>query len=251
MKKTKEPLISVIMPVQNAGDYLLECLKSLKNQNYKNLEIIAIDDKSTDNSYKILSTFKKREKRLKVYRNVKRYGIALTLNRALKRAKGDFIAFMDGHDFSTPNRLKKQIAFLLDNPKAVAVGTQCYFLSGDNKRIGKSNFPSENAAIYDSFLKKMTLQLETLMINKNLIPKDILYFKQLSYPFIYTEVLAKMLPYGKVANLPEFLHLHRTPENSLQRLETILSTLKLWVKSITVYDYRPSLRSFVEPLVRT
>lgn len=251
MTKTNEPFISIIMPVQNAGEHLLECLKSLKNQNYKNFEIIAVEDKSTDNSFKILKGFKKREKRLRPYRNVKRYGMALTLNRALKRAKGNFIAFMDARDFSTPNRLKKQVAYLLDNPKAVAVGTQCYFLSGENKRIGKSSFPSENGAIYDSFLKKMTLQFETLMINKTLLPKDILYFKQLSYPFIYTEVLAKVLPYGKVANLSEFLHLRRVQETPSERIHNFINMAKLWVKSITVYDYRPSLRSFVEPLART
>lgn len=246
----KEPYISVILPVQNAGKFLAECLKSISSQNYKSLEIIAIDDKSSDESYKILKYWKKRDRRLKIYRNVKRYGLSITLNRALRRAQGEFIAFMNATDVSTPNRFKKQVSYLLENPKTVAVGTQCYFLTSENKRVGKSSFPAENSAIYDSFLKKMSLQFETLMVNKMIIPKDILYFKPLSYPFVYTDVLAKMLPYGKVGNLLEFLHLRRVDEPSSERLGKLVNTAKLWVQSITQYDYRPSLRSIVEPLVR-
>ena len=90
-----KPLISILLPVHNSEKYLSDCLKSLLSQTYKNIEIVAIDDKSSDKSYRILNQFKKTDKRVRVYRNVKRYGIAITLNRLLKKSKGSYLAFMD------------------------------------------------------------------------------------------------------------------------------------------------------------
>src|SRR3989338_8386665 len=89
-----KPLISILLPVHNTEKYLSDCLNSLINQTYKNIEIVAIDDKSSDKSYKILNQFKKKDKRIRVYKNVKRYGISITLNRLVNKAKGSYIAFM-------------------------------------------------------------------------------------------------------------------------------------------------------------
>src|SRR6266540_5036790 len=101
--KNSKPLISILLPVHNSEGYLADCLNSLLNQTYKNIEIVAMDDKSSDNSYRILNQFKKQDKRLRVYKNIKRYGIAVTLNRLLKKTKGNYIAFMDTNDISSPN----------------------------------------------------------------------------------------------------------------------------------------------------
>jgi glycosyltransferase involved in cell wall biosynthesis len=122
--KDSKPLISILVPVHNSSQHLAESLSSLLNQSYKNFEIIAIDDFSKDNSWKILSDFRKKHKNLRIYRNVKRYGIGVTLNRIAKKAKGEFVAFMDTDDISSPNRLKKQLNFLLNKPDVVAVGSQ-------------------------------------------------------------------------------------------------------------------------------
>ena len=121
-----KPLISIILPVHNSSEHLRECVRSLLSQSYKNIEILAIDDDSKDGSYKILREFTRKDKRFKVKRNVKRYGIGITLNRLIKKAKGDFIAFMDAEDVSTKDRLKKQLLYLKSNPQVVAVGTQCF-----------------------------------------------------------------------------------------------------------------------------
>ena len=149
MNNTK-PLISILLPVHNSSTTLSECVLSLLNQSYKNIEIIAIDDKSSDKSSSILNALKKNDKRLKTYKNVKRYGLAVTLNRMTKKAKGSFIAFMDTDDISSPNRLKKQLKFLLNNSNVVAVGSQCTFIDETGKKIGRSDFPTEHSLIYEN-----------------------------------------------------------------------------------------------------
>ena len=250
--KDNKPLISILVPVHNASGHLLECLTSLKNQSFKNFEIIAIDDFSKDNSWKLLSDFKKKDKRLRIYRNVKRYGIGITLNRLAKKAKGQFIAFMSTDDISSPNRLKKQLNFLLNNQDVVAVGSQCTFIDEDDKKIGRSDFPRENDLIYENPLHGISMQFETVLLNRNLIPKDIFKFNVNSDPFLYSDFIFKLSPYGKFANMREFLHFHRNnPKVYLSDLKrNVISYIKLWVKSKAMYDYQAPLRTFFSSLIK-
>ncbi|MBI2049683.1 glycosyltransferase family 2 protein [Candidatus Roizmanbacteria bacterium] len=252
MKKIK-PIVSVILPVHNSERFLPDCLKSLKRQAYRRIEIIAIDDRSSDNSFKILREFAKKDKRIRIYRNVKRYGIAITLNRLILKAKGQFIAFMDANDISSSQRIKKQLKFLKANPDIVAVGTQCRFVNERNKRLGKSNFPKENHFIYESPLHGISMQFETVLVNKMLLPKDVLRFTTSNSSFIYSDVLIKLLPYGKFANLTEYLHYHReNPKIYFWDLrKNIISFVKLWLISKTNYDYNPRLSSIFTPFIRT
>ncbi len=252
MNKQK-PLVSILLPVHNSSRFLKDCLQSLSSQSYQNIEIIAIDDKSSDNSFKILKEFRKKDKRLKIYKNIKRYGISLTLNRLFKRAKGQFIAFTDSEDISYKERIKKQLNFLVKHGKIVAVGTQCTFLNEENKRAGSSKFPLRNSEIYARPLHGISLQFETLMINRHVLPKDLLYFNSYS-PLVYNDFIMKFLPYGKLANLKDRLYCHRShPKTYITDLrKEIFAFLRLWIKSVSDYKYQtPSLRSFFSPLIKS
>lgn len=248
-----KPLISVIFPVHNSASTVAEAVNSILNQTYKNVEIIAIDDFSRDKSYSILKKIKKTNKHLRLYRNVKRYGIGITLNRALKKAKGTYITFMDSNDISSPRRLKKQLNFLLENPDIVAVGSQVYFIDEKSKRIGKSDFPTENDLIYQNPLHGISMQFETVLINRTMLPKDILRFHTGSNPFVYSDLFMKIAPYGKYSNLKEHLHYHRNnPKTYLSDVKkNIVSLIKLWIKSKALYDYDVPFRSFFSPVIKS
>lgn len=252
MKRIK-PTVSILLPVHNSEKHLTECLKSLLKQSYRHLEVVAIDDFSTDSSYKILQKFKKRDNRLRVYKNVKRYGYEITLNRLFAKAKGQFIGFADAEDINEKERIKKQREYLLANPHVVAVGTQCRFINESGKRIGKSKFPVKNSLIYKNTLHGISVQFETLLINRYSLPKDILKVDTNIHPFTYSDFLIKLLPYGKFANLPNFLYQHRrNPQDYFQDLkQNVFSLFKLWVKSSADYDYKPSLRSIFSSVVKT
>src|SRR3989344_7056951 len=131
----KKPLISILVPVHNSASNLEGCIRSIKKQSFRNLEVIAIDDFSSDKSFSILRKLKAKEKRLRIYRNVKRYGIAVTMNRLLAKAKGRYIAFADTDDLFTKNKLKFQLEFLEKNPQTAAVGTQCIFIDEKGRKI--------------------------------------------------------------------------------------------------------------------
>lgn len=100
----EEPLISVIVPVYNVEKYLRRCLDSIVNQTYRNIEIILVDDGSTDGSGKICEEYAERDKRIKVFSQSNR-GVSVARNVGLKKAKGKYIAFVDSDDYIDANYL--------------------------------------------------------------------------------------------------------------------------------------------------
>lgn len=98
-------MISIIIPVYNVEDYLEECLNSCITQTYQNLEILAIDDGSTDKSSKILDDYAAYEPRLKVFHQVNK-GVVDARNLGISEALGEWIVFLDSDDFLLPNALE-------------------------------------------------------------------------------------------------------------------------------------------------
>ena len=94
-----QELISVIIPVFNVKDYLTECLESVVNQTYKNLEIIIVDDASTDGSSEICDNYAKMDNRIKVFHQEKNQGQSVARNKGIDNSKGNIITFIDSDDF--------------------------------------------------------------------------------------------------------------------------------------------------------
>ncbi|HLP36092.1 glycosyltransferase family 2 protein [Lacibacter sp.] len=100
-----EPIISVIVPVYNAGPYLEACILSILQQGFSELEIIAINDGSTDNSAVLLDQLAADDSRLRVFHN-RNQGVSATRNFGLQHAKGSYIAFCDADDWMEPEMLE-------------------------------------------------------------------------------------------------------------------------------------------------
>ena len=85
--------VSIIVPVYNVADYISECIDSLINQTYQNLEIICVDDASGDSSFDICRGFESIDARVKVYRNAENRGAGFTRNKGVDASHGDYIFF--------------------------------------------------------------------------------------------------------------------------------------------------------------
>lgn len=92
------PKVSIIIPIYNLQKYLEECLESVVNQTYKNLEILLIDDGSQDESLKICRNYAAKDKRIRVFTQ-ENHGVSYTRNRGIKSAMGDYLMFVDGDDW--------------------------------------------------------------------------------------------------------------------------------------------------------
>lgn len=108
-----EGLVSVIMPSWNTGRYIAESIQSVINQTYQNWELLIVDDCSTDNTNEVVASFD--DGRIKYFKNEKNSGAALTRNRAMREAQGEWIAFLDSDDLWTPEKLQKQLEFMKKN----------------------------------------------------------------------------------------------------------------------------------------
>ncbi len=116
----KKPLVSVLIPVYNAGDYLRSSIQSIISQTYSNLEILIIDDGSTDGCMDSIADLK--DSRIRII-SQKNAGKAEALNHALQKLSGTFYSIQDADDISYPRRIERQVECMLENPKLAAVFT--------------------------------------------------------------------------------------------------------------------------------
>ncbi|MBO6133751.1 MAG: glycosyltransferase family 2 protein [Lachnospiraceae bacterium] len=120
MRNDEKPLISVIIPVYNVEKYLRRCVKSVLSQTYKNLEVLLIDDGSTDRSPDICDELAKKDKRIRVIHQENR-GVASTRNNGVRAASGDLIAFIDSDDFVTKDYLDVLYQDMVNTGSDIAV----------------------------------------------------------------------------------------------------------------------------------
>lgn len=120
------PLISVIIPVYNREKFILEAISSILKQTIQSFEIIVIDDGSKDKSLELIRSYK--DPRIIIIENSENEGVSLSRNKALDRALGKYIAYMDSDDVSHPKRFEKQLKILESNPEINACGCwlQCF-----------------------------------------------------------------------------------------------------------------------------
>lgn len=111
----KNPLVSIIMPAFNSSKTICDSIHSVQSQYYPNWELLVVDDCSTDNTSKILQNFTKQDERIHYFRLLVNGGAAISRNLGIKEAKGRFIAFLDADDIWLPEKLHKQIQFMLNN----------------------------------------------------------------------------------------------------------------------------------------
>lgn len=107
------PKVSVIMATYNPPkSFLMTSIKSVLNQSLKDFEFIIVNDGSNEKTIKLINKCLKLDKRIKILNNKKRIGLTKSLNKAIKKARGEYIARMDDDDISRNNRIEKQLSFL-------------------------------------------------------------------------------------------------------------------------------------------
>lgn len=143
-------LVSIIMPSYNTGRFIAESIRSVLAQTYTNWELIIVDDASTDDTDAVVEDLKRscgRSEAIRYLKNAQNSGAAVSRNRALREARGKWIAFLDSDDLWTPDKLEKQLAFMAQNGYAFSYtrygemgedGKQTGTLVGGPKRITKT-----------------------------------------------------------------------------------------------------------------
>lgn len=137
MNNRTDPLISVIVPVYNVAPYVEACLSSIVSQSYENLEILVVDDASTDGSYDICQKYHNADSRIRLMQHNKNLGLSAARNTALEVAKGDYIVFVDSDDTIDKNMYSAMCSAAQKNEADIVV---CgYYYIDENGKITSSS----------------------------------------------------------------------------------------------------------------
>ena len=108
-------LVSIITPNYNCGRFIAQTIESVLAQTYTNWEMLIVDDCSTNDSVQIAEKYAAKDSRIKLIQNERNSGAAVSRNKAIELAQGEFIAFLDSDDLWLPEKLERQIAFMREN----------------------------------------------------------------------------------------------------------------------------------------
>lgn len=146
MSIDSRPLVSVVMAVYNGEQYLIDAVESIQRQTVRDIEVILIDDGSTDGSGAILEQRGAQDPRLRIVRRPHR-GLTPSLNEGCRLARGEYIARMDADDVAFPDRLERQLAFLRQHARVAALGGGYVRLSAAGRPVCQRSMPVAHAEI--------------------------------------------------------------------------------------------------------
>ena len=217
--------VSVIVPIYNSRKYLKDCFNSIVNQTYKNLEIIAINDCSSDKSLKVVKKYK--DKRIKIINLKNNNGVAFARNKGIEEATGDYICFIDSDDYWNLKKIEKQVKFMKDNDYTFIYSDYEYLkINGKRHRVYVPK-----SITYKEALKNTTIFTSTVMFNMKYLKKEDIYMpliKRGQDTACWWQVLKKgITAYG----INEVLSIYRVGEKSISsnKLKAIIRTWKIYL----------------------
>jgi glycosyltransferase involved in cell wall biosynthesis len=166
----RPPRVSVILPTYNGSRTVVDAVRSILEQDWLDLELIVVDDASTQNIPMALAMFAG-DARLRILRNTANSGLAASLNNAISAARGEFIARMDDDDFSLPTRISEQVAFLEACPEVDVVGAGVEFYDSDLNYLCDHLFPTEHEAMIRFLRRGNPLAHPSVMFRRSFIER--------------------------------------------------------------------------------
>lgn len=200
-------LISVVMPVFNAGKYLHRSVSSVLSQTYSNLELVVIDDCSTDDSMDVLQGIQ--NDNLRVYRFKENLGVAEARNKGMLEARGRYVAFCDADDYWLSDKLEKQIELMRKTGCAIC-GTNTILCDENDEPVGIRSF-KEHVSLSDMYVRNYITNSSAVMDTAKLsVP-----FQQKIYHEDYMFWLELFGQVGEGCIVQEFLTYYRVHSKSI------------------------------------
>ena len=130
----QQPLVSIIVPIYNAALDLVRCLESIKRQRYENLEILLVNDGSSDSSLEICRMYARLDPRIIVI-DKENSGVSGTRNLAIERASGKYLQFVDADDHLDPNAVRLMVEAMEENESDLVIASYCSVTPGGKTRV--------------------------------------------------------------------------------------------------------------------
>jgi glycosyltransferase involved in cell wall biosynthesis len=240
MASALDPKISVVMPVYNGGQYLVEAIKSILDQTYSDFELIIVNDGSSDNSEVVVKSFS--DKRILYLKNEVNKGLIFTLNKGISLSKGTFIARMDQDDISDVKRFEKQLIEFNNDPQLVICGSFIKTFE-NNKEEFISHMPVSHAQIISSIFFTCPFAHPSVMMKKETLLKlDAVYREDYPHSEDY-DLWSRLVFLGNCKNIPEYLLSYRVHGNQVSTVyetQKYNTVTKIQTNILSRFDIIPS-----------
>ena len=212
MNNYVDRLVSVIMPVYNAEKYIESAIKSILDQTYKNIELVIVEDCSTDSTVDILNRVQ--DPRIKVFFNETNRGIAYSTNRAIQESKGDFIALMDDDDIAASNRIQISVDFLQQHEDIDLVGGAGVKIDENDNILG-SYLPRNNPNVIKAcLLFKDCMWNGTVTMRRRVIFDNNIWYRDNCYGMQDFQFFMEASKVVKISNINNILLYWRVHSSS-------------------------------------
>ena len=257
----KNPQISIIVPVYNVEKYISECIESLLNQDYSNIEIILVDDGSVDSSGEICEQYAKKYEDIKVIHQ-ENSGLSAARNTGITQATGDYLLYVDSDDYIEKNSISKIVAEMNSSEKEVDVvfleaikvfpnGTKISL--GDGYCKAKINGKQKKEVIkHLAELPKFPASACTKMVRRDVILDNNLYFEKglLSEDIDWTLSVIKYAEVFVYCDFPYYYYRQSRNDSitnslSIKNAQDILYIIKKWSNKDTHNDFQVEFNSFM------
>lgn len=237
--------ISVIIPIYNTEKYLEDCLNSVLNNTYKNIEIVCIDDGSTDNSLSILKKYQSMDERIEII-SQKNSGVIISRNTAIKKAKGEFIFPLDSDDIIDSKCLEKLLNAIIENKGDI--------ICSRVKCFGEENYELKLPPINKYNMSRQNCLVNAALFRKSLFEKsggyDCAFDKGLEDYDLWLNMIYRQS--AKFYRIPEILFYYRiktTQESRNKQAEkhnkNLLKQLKQKYPAIKWYQLLHKIRKYI------
>ena len=232
--------MTIGIPLYNHEKYIEQCLESIVNQTYKNIEIIIIDDGSLDNSYKVAKQFMSEQNKNTnfIIKTRENQGMCNTLNEIAKQAKGKYISFIGSDDYWTINKIEEQVAFLENNPHVILVHSNSIKVNESNKEIGTLDYSKKKNSgyIFDSIIYGEGGINTPSHLYKTEVYKKIGYYDP-SFKFEDTDFWLRLTEIFKIGFINKFHTYYRWHGNNMSSSDNMLKfyyeeLIEIYIKNV-------------------
>lgn len=212
------PMVSVVMAIHNAQAYLAESVASVLGQSWRDLELIAIDDGSTDASPRLLEEFAARDSRVVRLRHAENQGQIRARNDGLARAAGRYVAIQDADDVCLPGRLAEQVAYLEARPDLFLVGTDAILIDAAGRVLGQRRCPPDPERLAARLPHRNALIHSSVMFRND---GRVRYREKMRLAEDYDVYLCLLSQGVRLASLPRPLLRYRVHSGSLSLVHAV------------------------------
>lgn len=238
--KNTTPLVSVVMAAYNSERFIGEAIESILDQSYDNFELIIVNDCSKDNTWNIIKSYSKTDRRIKIFQNKKNLGGCKTLNKGMLLGKGKYLAVMDNDDISYSRRLEKQVNLLEKNPKIGIVGGGIEIIDENGTIQSKRKYHLKDSEIRKHLFHFSPFAHPLIMVRRSVL-EQVGYHDCEYAPADDYELYFRIGKVSKFANIKDVIFKYRVVSGSMTQRMTkkmILTTVKTRLKYQNSPEYK-------------